>query len=453
MAKEIERKFLIKENGFWDSQARGARIVQGYLSFDPERTVRVRISDGKGFLTIKGKSVGISRDEYEYPIPVDEAEALLKLCLPSLIDKTRYRIEFGGHCWEVDRFHGDNEGLLLAEVELKDEDEVVELPPWLGKEVSHDSRFFNAALAKNPFTHWLAESFSSEALDRLFSSVIADNLEKLIEAEPVAEAGDNSEGVHQLRVALRRMRTALSLAGKGRNKGHEKALEKELRWAAKELDYARDLDVYLERFFDSGKLQDEQSALLVWVMLEQKKACQLVRDLIGSSRYQKMKTDLKILCVESAEVKSDSEGSHSDLQKDLIKFAEQVVKRRLSRFVGEGAGLEKANEKQLHRLRLECKKLRYALEFFTQPLGAWATKRIVVLKSWQDKLGDFHDYSLVPDMHQRILKDVADPQAWEAAHNIEEKAEKAKKKLFRKLTKKWPKTLAKITQSKSGICQ
>lgn len=154
MAEEIERKFLVN-NDSWRPGASGTLFRQGYLSTDPERTVRVRLEGERGVLTIKGLSHGISRAEFEYPIPAMEAAALLdSLCLQPLIEKTRYRIEHSGHIWEIDEFAGDNAGLLLAEVELTSEQEAVDLPPWAGAEVSTDPRYFNSNLVRHPFSRW-----------------------------------------------------------------------------------------------------------------------------------------------------------------------------------------------------------------------------------------------------------------------------------------------------------
>ena len=154
MAEEIERKFLVS-NDSWRPGASGTLFRQGYLSTDPERTVRVRLEGERGVLTIKGLSRGIRRAEFEYPIPAAEAAVLLDtLCLQPLIEKTRYRVEHAGHLWEIDEFAGDNAGLLLAEVELSSEDEAVELPLWVGAEVSSDPRYFNANLIRHPFCRW-----------------------------------------------------------------------------------------------------------------------------------------------------------------------------------------------------------------------------------------------------------------------------------------------------------
>lgn len=155
MGQEIERKFLVR--GEFKSSARKAmRISQGYLSSVPERTVRVRVRDNQGFITVKGKSDirGVSRFEWEKEISVDDALALLGLCEPGVIDKTRYLVDYAGHTFEVDEFYGDNEGLVMAEIELSCEDEAFEKPDWLGDEVTGDSRYYNAALTKNPYTNW-----------------------------------------------------------------------------------------------------------------------------------------------------------------------------------------------------------------------------------------------------------------------------------------------------------
>ncbi len=154
MGIEIERKFLLK-NDHWRAGARGVEFRQGYLSTTPERTVRVRLEGTLGKLTIKGKSSGISRAEYEYEIPAAEAGELLdSLCLRPLIEKTRYRVEHAGRVWEVDEFHGANAGLILAEVELETAEAVLELPEWIGQEVSDDPRYFNANLVQHPYAEW-----------------------------------------------------------------------------------------------------------------------------------------------------------------------------------------------------------------------------------------------------------------------------------------------------------
>jgi CYTH domain-containing protein/phosphohistidine phosphatase SixA len=154
MAIEIERKFLVKAEG-WRRRAAGKTYRQGYLSVDPERTVRVRIAGEEGFLTIKGKTEGMARSEFEYPIPLTDAAHLLdSLCMHPLIEKTRYSLEFEGRTWEIDEFGGDNLGLVLAEVELDSENEQVILPPWVGEEVTGDRRYYNASLIQNPFSKW-----------------------------------------------------------------------------------------------------------------------------------------------------------------------------------------------------------------------------------------------------------------------------------------------------------
>ncbi len=154
MATEIERKFLLANDG-WRAGAVGRRYRQGYLSTDKARTVRVRAIDEEAYLTIKGATEGLSRLEFEYPIPAADAEALLEqLCEQPIIDKTRYRISHGAHVWEVDEFHGANAGLIVAEIELGSEDEAFERPEWIGEEVSGDPRYFNSNLIAHPYSDW-----------------------------------------------------------------------------------------------------------------------------------------------------------------------------------------------------------------------------------------------------------------------------------------------------------
>jgi len=153
---EIERKFLVNSTDFKEQASAKNQIAQGYLNSNPERTVRVRIKGESGFLTIKGKGneSGTTRLEWETEIPLAEAKPLLALCEKGIIDKIRYEITVGKHTFEVDEFFGENEGLLLAEVELHDENESFEKPSWLGKEVTNDVRYYNAYLSKNPFSSW-----------------------------------------------------------------------------------------------------------------------------------------------------------------------------------------------------------------------------------------------------------------------------------------------------------
>lgn len=152
MATEIERKFLVNGNG-WQSTT-PVYFCQGYLNRDKNSTVRVRIAGENAMLTIKGISQGISRLEFEYSIPLDDAKSLLDLCEKPLIEKVRRVIEFAGKRWEVDEFLGENAGLIVAEIELESETEPFELPDWVGAEVSHDPRYFNANLSVHPFNHW-----------------------------------------------------------------------------------------------------------------------------------------------------------------------------------------------------------------------------------------------------------------------------------------------------------
>lgn len=154
MAKEIERKFLLVGDD-WKALAQGTHYRQGYLNSVKERTVRVRTIDDKGFLTIKGITVGATRVEYEYEIPHAECTEMLDdLAEKPIIEKARYKIKFGGFVWEVDEFFGVNEGLVVAEIELESEDQQFEKPSWVGEEVTGDPRYFNSNLVKTPYTTW-----------------------------------------------------------------------------------------------------------------------------------------------------------------------------------------------------------------------------------------------------------------------------------------------------------
>lgn len=154
MAQEIERKFLLK-NDDWRIGAEGKRYRQGYLSTEAQRTVRVRTVSARGFLTIKGEPVGAARVEFEYPIPPEDANEMLdSLCQRPIIEKVRFRIPHGSHTWEVDEFEGENAGLLIAEVELESENETLDIPDWVGEEVTGDSRYYNANLIATPFSDW-----------------------------------------------------------------------------------------------------------------------------------------------------------------------------------------------------------------------------------------------------------------------------------------------------------
>ena len=153
---EIERKFLLKNNS-WKENAVGIPYVQGYLNKAGENTVRIRIAGEKAFLTIKSKSKGISRKEFEYEIPPGDAGELLKLSQSPIIEKIRYKIEYAEKCWEIDEFLGKNKGLYVAEIELNSENEAFEKPEWIGKEVSDDKRYYNSHLARKPFLEWETE--------------------------------------------------------------------------------------------------------------------------------------------------------------------------------------------------------------------------------------------------------------------------------------------------------
>ena len=156
MVQEIERKFLVSSMEFKNEAFKKTHIVQGYLSSVPERTVRVRIKGESAFLTIKGAAneSGLSRFEWEREIAVNDAEVLLKICEPGVIDKIRYEVRVGEHIFEIDEFLGENSGLVIAEIELKNEGEAFEKPSWLGREVTNDTRYYNASLIKRPFSMW-----------------------------------------------------------------------------------------------------------------------------------------------------------------------------------------------------------------------------------------------------------------------------------------------------------
>lgn len=154
MAKEIERKYLVKLDA-WKPQTEGTHFKQGYLNAQKERVVRVRIEGTKAKLTIKGITTGVTRSEFEYSIPVEDAALLLdNLCEQPLIDKHRHKELHHGKTWEIDVFHGENQGLVVAEIELSSEDEKIVLPDWVGEEVSSDPRYFNSNLLKHPFKSW-----------------------------------------------------------------------------------------------------------------------------------------------------------------------------------------------------------------------------------------------------------------------------------------------------------
>lgn len=162
MATEIEHKFLLRDDRWRQKIERSVRIRQGYLTSDARCSVRVRVAGDQGFLNLKSGTLGIQRSEYEYPIPLDEAEEILDtLCEKPLLEKTRYYLHFGEHLWEIDEFSGDNAGLIVAEVELSQPDEPFAQPDWIGEDVSHDIRYFNSQLARHPYLTWRDSESSS----------------------------------------------------------------------------------------------------------------------------------------------------------------------------------------------------------------------------------------------------------------------------------------------------
>ncbi len=155
MPVEIERKYLVDKEAWEKTQkGKGNYYRQGYLLTEADKTIRVRATDTEGFITIKGKSIGASRLEYEYPIPREEAIELLNNFSVSDIIKWRFKVDFKGKTWEIDEFLGENEGLIVAEIELNSEDETFEVPNWIGQEVTGDNRYFNSALSILPFKEW-----------------------------------------------------------------------------------------------------------------------------------------------------------------------------------------------------------------------------------------------------------------------------------------------------------
>lgn len=155
MPTEIERKFLVDDKK-WEALAKpkGNRYKQGYILSEEKRTVRIRVTEDAAYITFKGASTGITRSEYEYAIPVNEGNEILDNFATSAIKKTRFIIKYAGHVWEVDVFDGDNNGLIVAEIELQSEEEEFEKPDWVGQEVSHDARYTNASLSVHPYKNW-----------------------------------------------------------------------------------------------------------------------------------------------------------------------------------------------------------------------------------------------------------------------------------------------------------
>lgn len=153
MAKEIERKFLVRSDA-WRADARpGVPYVQGYLATEPKATVRVRVAGDRGYLTVKGKATGATRDEFEYEVPEGDARQMLELC-GARVEKTRYLVPHRGHDWEVDVFGGENDGLVVAEIELRSETEEFARPAWAGEDVTSDHRYANASLSRQPYASW-----------------------------------------------------------------------------------------------------------------------------------------------------------------------------------------------------------------------------------------------------------------------------------------------------------
>ncbi|QKG80763.1 CYTH domain-containing protein [Tenuifilum thalassicum] len=155
---EIERKFLVDKKA-WEELAKpeGIRIIQGYLSTNPSKTIRVRVISDKAFMTIKGETKGISREEVEFEIPINKANELIEKFCNNVIEKTRFLIDFKGKTWEVDKFEGNNAGLLLAEIELNSENEDFEIPSWILTEVTSDYRYYNSYLSEHPYKKWSKE--------------------------------------------------------------------------------------------------------------------------------------------------------------------------------------------------------------------------------------------------------------------------------------------------------
>jgi adenylate cyclase len=155
VATEIERKFLVQDDSWRDLSTNSKRIIQGYLANTERGSIRIRVAGEDASLNIKSMTLGVTRSEYDYTIPADDARAMLEtLCIQPLIEKTRYYVKHGGHTWEIDDFAGANAGLVVAELELQSHDEAFERPPWLGIEVSDDPRYYNVCLTEHPYSSW-----------------------------------------------------------------------------------------------------------------------------------------------------------------------------------------------------------------------------------------------------------------------------------------------------------
>ena len=269
MAQENERKYLIQSET-WRKQAHGGEHYrQGYLSTDPERSVRVRAGSKKAFLTIKGKNSGgngLNRAEFKYPIPLDEANQLLDhLCRQPLIEKTRFRLPQNGHVWEIDQFEKQNQGLVLAEVELHAGHKLNHLPKWVGEEVSGDDRYSNVNLVEHPYAEWRGESGkpdpkyhwkADESVSQGLQRIVREELELAI-WQLSENAAATDEAVHEARKCLKKIRSAMRLLQIGIGPVYEKE-NGVLRGAGRKLSPVRDSQALIEIFDElKGKYREK----------------------------------------------------------------------------------------------------------------------------------------------------------------------------------------------------
>ncbi len=404
MAKETERRFLVKSDEWRSSANGGVHYLQGYLTTDPERNVRIRIGDDAASLTIKGAADGFTRPEFEYSVPLNDAEDIKKLCLEPILEKTRYTIQCNGLTWEVDEYDGENKGLVLAEVETHSDAAVKHVPTWVGEDISSDERYRNINLVEHPFSRWSDKekpqtTFSlkhGEALEDGIHRIFAEQLSLAI-YELSNTQGSLDTAVHEARKCIKRTRSLLRLVRSAIPKIYL-CENRRLQKVGRSLSELRDAQALLDTLSDLKKPEDTDGHGDSQSHDKFEAACELLRN-----RKQQVTESLRDNGDLQRAIDQLSEARDTLQTSSLQKVDFELIVRRLALVIKRGKkayarAYDDPTADNFHDFRKRAKDLRYQLGVLSNLWPDVFEGYVSSAKELEQTLGDDHNLAVLTDV-------------------------------------------------------
>lgn len=416
MATETERRFLVKSEDWRRTAGAGVQYRQGYLSTDPQRNVRIRTGGGEAALTVKGEANGVSRPEFEYPVPQKDAAEIEKMCLPPVLEKTRYKIKHGGLTWEIDEYAGANQGLIVAEVETTSR--ISKKPEWVGSEISQDDRYRNSNLAGHPFSEWSASDSTTYCLKA--GESLPDGIGRMLDEQLGAAIADLSNekapldtAVHEARKAVKRTRSLLRLIRPAIPKAYERENAR-LQSVGRDLSELRDAQALIETLEELKEHEPVGSAKAIHEFLRQRKetiTANVRRGDVIPPAITRLKQSRRAI-------------GRLDLSGLDFPIVLQSFQTALKR--GEKA-FERAHDDpeadNFHECRKRVKDLRYQLSLLTELWPGVIDAYADSAKKLEEYLGDDHNLAVLSGILRR------EQDGSESKPSIQEHIEKRQKKL------------------------